>query len=160
MKIAFLIVLLFACLSSRAQLIHRSDGEYIDTTGRPGLDCKEIGLYYYQVGAKYPRSSRQLLLMLTDSYGNDMVFGNQSGFITFQFVIDCEGRLVKHVKVLQADMNYLPTQFPYQAIKELYTFILSLADWKKIVLNDGKSYPYHSFFTFKIIDGKVKSIIP
>jgi hypothetical protein len=47
-----------------------------------------------------------------------------------------------------------------EGVDKLYQFILSLNGWKPATLQNGKYYPYHSFFSFKINHGKVERIIP
>ncbi len=151
--------LLFA-FSGRAQLIDLPDGQYVDTTGHLPAGCKDAGIYYYQVNRKYPQSSDQLLKLLVQNTGNALGFGDRNGWITFQFAIDCEGNMVRRVKLIQSDSAYKSAVFPADGINRLYAFILSLDEWKPLVSGNGIKYPYRSFFSFKITHGKVERIIP
>jgi len=155
-----LALLLSKPLQAQTQLIHLPDGTYIDTTGKMDTVCTDLGIYYFQVGAKYPMLSDTLLKKLNTTLGKETGLGNQSGWITFQFMIDCESRLVRKVRVVQADANYKATAFPMDGINKLYRFILSLDGWKPATLKNGKTYSYHTFFSFKINHGKVERIIP
>lgn len=158
--IILLMCFLDRSLKAQSQLIHLPDGTYIDSTGKMDTLCKDLGIYYFQVGAKYPMSSDALLQKLNAMNGSQTGLGNKSGWITFQFMIDCEGKLVRKVKLIQTDANHKAADFPMEGIDKLYQFILSLDGWKPATLQNGKYYPYHSFFSFKINHGKVERIIP
>jgi hypothetical protein len=160
MRILIFCLAILNSVCVNAQPIELLDGQYIDTTGQLGAGCKDAGIYYYQVNRKYPLSSDQLLKLLKQKTSNDLGFGASSGWITFQFTIDCEGKLVRRVKLIQSDSKYLPSVFPTEGILKLYEFLLSLHDWKPVVSDIGTGYPYRSFFSFKIIHGKVDRIIP
>jgi hypothetical protein len=122
--------------------------------------CQDLGVYYFQVGAKYPMSSDALLQKLNAMSGPELGLGNMNGWITFQFMIDCEGKLVRKVKLIQTDANHKATDFPMEGIDKLYQFILSLNGWKRATLPNNITCPYHTFFSFKINHGKVERIIP
>ncbi len=160
MRILILFLAMLYSVSGSAQPIELPDGQYIDTTGHLGAGCKDAGIYYYQVNRKYPQSSDQLLKLLMQNTSNDLGFGDRSGWITFQFTIDCEGKLVRRVKLIQSDSKYLPSVFPADGIDRLYGFLLSLHEWKPVVSDIGTGYPYRSFFSFKLTHGKVDRIIP
>lgn len=155
------IVLLFnAPLQAQTQLIHLPDGTYIDTTGKMDTTCTDLGIYYFQVGAKHPMSSDTLLKKLNATLGPETGLGKQSGWITFQFMIDCEGKLVKRVRLVQTDANYKAAAFPMNGIYKLYQFVLGLDGWKHATLPSNITHPYHTFLSFKINHGKVERIIP
>ena len=147
-------------LQAQTQLIQLPDGAYIDTSGKMDTVCMDLGIYYFQVGAKYPMSSDTQLKKLNAILGPETGLGNQSGWLTFQFMIDCEGRLVRRVRLVQTDANYKTTAFPLNGIDKLYRFIISLDRWKPATMPSKVTHPYHTFFSFKIKHGKVERIIP
>lgn len=147
-------------LQAQTQLIHLPDGGYIDTSGKMDTVCMDLGIYYFQVGAKYPMSSDALLQKLKATIGQETGLGKQSGWITFQFMIDCEGRLVRRVRLVQTDTNYKTTAFPFNGIDKLYQFILGLDGWKHASMPNNITHPYHAFLSFEINHGKVERIIP
>ena len=147
-------------LHAQSQLIHLPGGTYIDTIGKMDTVCTDLSIYYFQVGAKYPMSSDTLLKKMNITLGTETGLGKQSGWITFQFMIDCEGRLVRKVRLVQTDANYKATAFPLNGIDKLYRFIISLDRWKPATMPSKVTHPYHTFFSFKIKHGKVERIIP
>jgi hypothetical protein len=155
-----LVLLLSTSLHAQTQLVHLSDGTYVDTSGKMDTICRDLGIYYFQVGAKYPMSSNALLQKLNVMSGAETGLGKQSGWISFQFMIDCEGKLVRNVKLVQTNANHKATDFPMEGIGKLYQFILSLDGWKRASLPNNIACSYHTFFSFKINHGKVERIIP
>jgi hypothetical protein len=155
-----LVSLLSTPINAQTQLILSPDGAYVDTSGKLDTDCQDLGIYYFQVGAKYPMSSDSLLQKLNAMNRSETGLGKQSGWITFQFMIDCEGKLVRNVKLIQTDTNHKSADFPMEGIDKLYQFILSLSGWKRASLPNNTACSYHTFFSFKINHGKVERIIP
>jgi len=153
------IFILFSC-KAFGQNIILPDGEFMDTTSNHDKACKDYNWYYYQVGGKYPQSSttllkeaQQFLLKKNESYSD-------SGYITFRFKINCEGKMVQKVQVLQTDEKYSSYHFDKNLVNELYTFIKTLDRWKTVKTKEGEPLLYKAFITFKIKNGKVVNIIP
>lgn len=161
MKYCF-ICLFFILLSSKilAQNYFLPDGEYMDTISNNSATCPEHNIYYYSVGGKYPESSSTLLKKVQSFLNEKNGKYNGSGYITFRFTVDCEGKPMKKVQVLQTDNEYKKTHFEKALVNELYDFFHTLNKWKDIKTKDGKGYAYIAFITFKIKDGKVINIIP
>ena len=123
--------------------------------------CQQKNVFYYQFGAKYPESSISILKKAQAFISNYKNNFSGNGYITFQFIIDCSGKIQPKIKVLQTDEHYKKIYFEKDFINQLFTFIKTLDKWKIARINN-KEVPlaYHAFITFKIQDGKVVSIIP
>jgi hypothetical protein len=162
MKRLLILIIMIWPLLGRGQLIHLADGDYIDTTGKTNADCnKNMGAYYYQVGGKYPEASYTLVSSARSFFAEKLYHKtNSSGYLTFQFLIDCQGRLIKNVKVLQTDPNYHKCSFDSVLIKSYYEFLLTLNNWKIARSKNGETFSYYAFMTFKIKDGTIENIIP
>lgn len=145
---------------SFAQVYTLPDGEYMDTTVNSNTAYKDYNIYYYQVGAKYPKSSITLLKEAQTflQQSNKTYQGN--GYITFRFRVDCEGHRTKRTQVLQTDETYNSYHFDKEFVSELYRFLNTLNDWKTAKDNRGNSFSYMAFITFKIKNGKVINVIP
>jgi hypothetical protein len=159
MKFFVLFISVLLSLNAFAQNIILPDGEYMDTTSNHDTKCKDYNNYYYSVGGKYPKSSSTVLkdVQLFLVKKNNIYPG--SGYITFRFKIDCEGKQMQKVQVLQTNEKYLKHQFDKKLVDELFVFLRTLSQWK-IATMEGKAYLYRAFITFKIKNGKVINIIP
>lgn len=161
MKMLVLCCLFLGCaFEGSAQLISLADGQYIDTSGKLPSDCpNKIPAYYYQVGGKYPRSSNTLLEKARSILDCKKVSG-ESGYLTFQFLVDCSGTIVRRVKVLQTNSLYQEKSFDFEMVNKYYNFLLTLTGWQPGLTRKGTTIPYHAFITFKIKDGTLENIIP
>lgn len=143
-----------------AQNIVLADGEYMDTTSAQNGKCPKAYAYFYSVGGKYPENSASLLkevqIFLQQKNQNYL----NSGYITFRFIIDCEGKRLPNTQVLQTDEKYLNFHFEKDLVNELFVFFKNLDKWRIAKSKEGNTYSYKAFLTFKIKNGKVINIIP
>ncbi len=151
---------LLLAFRATAQNFVLPDGEYMDTASNPNPKCKNNIYYFYSVGGKYPKSSstvlkevQTFLLQKNEQYPG-------SGYITFRFIIDCEGRLMPGIQVLQTDQQYSVYHFSKNLVNELFAFLKTLDQWKIAKSKEGETFSYKAFITFKIKNGKVINIIP
>ena len=153
---------IFLLLSSRsfAQNFVLPDGEYMDTVSTQNEKCPKIYGYLYSVGGKYPENSASLLKKVQTFLQEKNENYLNSGYITFRFMVDCEGKLLRKIHVLQTDEKYSPCHFNKNLVNELFTFLKTLNEWKIAKSKEGDTYLYKAFLTFKIKNGKVINIIP
>jgi hypothetical protein len=157
--ISIIIILSFPfCLSGQNVVL--PEGEFMDTTSGQNSDFKDYKVYYYQVGCKYPESSSSLLKEAQTFIGKKDELFSGSGYLTFRFCIDREGKEMKKVQVLQTDENYKSYHFEKKFVNELYSFVKTLDKWKIAKTHNGQPYSYITFVTFKIKNGKIINIIP
>ncbi len=153
---------IFLLLTSQtfAQNFVLPDGEYMDTISTQNEKCPKIYGYFYSVGGKYPENSASLLkkvqIFLQEKNENYL----NSGYITFRFMVDCEGKLLPKTQVLQTDGKYSASHFNKNLVNELFAFLKILNKWKIAKSKEGDTYSYKAFVTFKIKNGKVINIIP
>jgi hypothetical protein len=137
------------------------DGEYMDTVCESKVNCKDYKIYYYQIGGKYPESSATLLKEAHTFLLNSKCKISGSGYITFRFMIDCEGQVMRKIQVLQTDEKYVACHFDKAIVNELFLFFKTMDKWK---IAKPKELPgpvsYNAFMTFKLKNGKVINIIP
>jgi hypothetical protein len=161
-----IIILAFSLLVFQAfgQNFILPDGEYIDTI--TAHDTKDTSClispynYYYSFKAKYPENSTSLLNEALIFLQKKNAKYTGSGYITLRFNIDCQGKMMQKVQVLQADEQYKSYHFDKAFVNELYSFLKTLDKWKVAEPWSGKGFSYITFITFKIRNGKVINIIP
>jgi len=162
MKACFFIFILFTFFSETlfSQNIILPETEYMDTTSNRDTACKDYDIYFYQAGGKYPRSSstvlqevKNFLLKTNNSYIN-------SGYITFRFLVGCDGFPMPKTEVLQTDEAYTKFHFDKGLVTELFSFFKTMGKWNIAKTKAGEPLAFKSFITFKIKDGKVVNIIP
>ncbi|HEY5407034.1 MAG TPA: hypothetical protein VIJ92_08100 [Ginsengibacter sp.] len=160
MKLIILLTSLFMTCQVFGQNIILPDGEYMDTTSNTDTKCKNYNAYYYQVGGKYPESSSSVLkeVRIFQQKKNKRYFG--SGYITFRFTVDCEGKVMKKIQVMQTDEMYKPYHFSRDLVNELFLFFNTMKKWKIAKTKQGDVFNYFAFIAFKINNGKVINIIP
>lgn len=134
--------------------------EYMDTTTNSNTSCRDYGVYYYSVGGKYPASSSTTLSDVKTFLKHKHTGDKSSGYITFRFMIDCNGNRLKRTQVLQTDNSYLSYHFNKKLVSNLYKFLNIMRNWKVAKNPKGDIYPYTTFITYKIEHGKVINIIP
>jgi hypothetical protein len=151
--------LLLTC-QTFAQNFVLPDGDYMDTTFAQNEKCHKIYNYFYGVGGKYPENSASLLkeaqIFLQQKNQNYL----NSGYITFRFMVNCEGKLLPKTQILQTDEKYLNYHFEKNLVNELFAFLKTLDKWRIAKSKEGYTYSYKAFLTFKIKNGKVVNIIP
>jgi len=153
------ICFLFAFVSVSAQRIILPKGEYMDTTNVQNSSCPEGYPYYYSVRGKYLKSSFTLLKDVNTFLLIKHAAYTGNGYITFRFVVDCQGKMLPKVRVMQTDEKYRLFHFDKSLVEELYSYLLTLKDWK-IAKHDSSSVSYMSYLSFKINNGKIINIIP
>jgi hypothetical protein len=153
-------VLLLLTCQSFAQNFVLPDGEYMDTTSTQNEKCPKAYAYFYSVNGKYPENSASLLkkvqLFLQQKNENYV----NSGYITFRFIVDCDGKPLPKTQVLQTDEKYAACHFNKNLVNELFAFFKTLDKWVIARSKAGYPYSYKAFLTFKIKNGKVINIIP
>jgi hypothetical protein len=136
------------------------DGEYMDTTYSQNEKCPNGYTYFYSVDGKYPENSASLLQKVQIFLQQKNEHYSNNGYITFRFIIDCNGKPLPKTKVLQTDENYSAIHFEKKLLDELFAFYKTLDKWKTARSKAGINYSYRAFITFKIRNGKVINIIP
>ncbi len=162
MRAKFLLALLFHLLAFGcfSQNYNLADGEYMDTVNNIPNGCREWNVFYYQVNGKYPESSFDIMMRAKTFLLKNKINYTGSGYITYRFRIDCDGKMLRRVQVLQTDENYKATHFSKELVNNLYAFITTLDKWQAGVLRDKSIVAYKAFISFKIKDGKIIAVIP
>lgn len=147
-------------LPALGQRVVLPSGEYMDTTLRVNPKCPDAYPYYYSVQMKYPRSSATLL---AEARAFVRARGGRpagSGYVTFRFVVDCEGRPLPRTQVLQTDAAYRPAHFAPELVEALYAYVCTLREWPVAAPRGGQPVNYIMVFSFKFTDGQIVAVLP
>ncbi len=84
---------------------------------------------------------------------------NESGYLTFRFVINCKGIAGKFITDQSADFNYNKKQFSQETVTHLYDIISSVKEWKPCIVRNTKIDSYF-YVTFILKNGEIQDILP
>lgn len=167
MKITYLILLFSFTLSAQVtdELYPQQVGDIefdqkLDDPNFKICDVKQTAQYYnFSKGFQYKGEKYEILKKFKENYNPKIVTtGGGSGYITIRFLINCEGKKGLF-RVQEMDMNYMPTKFDEDNIKQLLAITKSLDGWL-IGEYDEKKYDYYQYLTFKLINYKLLEILP
>ena len=96
---------------------------------------------------------RQYIFSQYDNYG----FTNESGYITFRFIINCDGQAGRY-EIHQVGMDFKKKIFNKELVEHLFELVSKLQNWTPMQFYDDK---YDSFFhlTFKINNGELLEVL-
>ena len=83
---------------------------------------------------------------------------NESGFLTYRFVINCMGETGRFV-VEGADLDYNRKEFNKETVHHLYDIISKEREWQHCHGNYFE-LDSHAFLTFKLKDGEIIELLP
>ena len=83
---------------------------------------------------------------------------NQTGMLTFRFVVNCEGEAGRFIAE-GYDLNYQPYEFPEETVTHLYEIIRKLTDWTPVI-SGGEPSDAYFYLTFKLNNGEITDILP
>jgi hypothetical protein len=83
---------------------------------------------------------------------------NESGYLTFRFVVNCEGKAGRYI-VIQNDLDFEPKEFAEELTSHLFTITQDLKEWRPVIL-ENEPRDYYMYITYKLLDGKIIEILP
>lgn len=81
-----------------------------------------------------------------------------SGYLTFRFVINCEGQAGRFVTE-EAGLDFKRMEFPAALVQHVYGIITKLTNWRAAVLNE-EAIDTYAYLTLKFRDGQLIEILP
>lgn len=139
---------------------------YIDPTQALDKDeafelCKlehEIYDYYNETPhAGYIGGKKPLWAYIVQRLNPNMLH-NESGYLTFRFVINCKGKAGRFITD-QADLDFQKKEFHPETIEHCYNILKSIPEWQTIVLRD-EPWDVYAYVTFKLENGKLIELLP
>lgn len=84
---------------------------------------------------------------------------HNSGIITVQFVVNCEGQM-GNFKVLTCDLNYLKKELNSEISTYFFQKTKQLTQWIVATDANGNKVNSHKFYSFRIQNGALLQILP
>lgn len=118
----------------------------------------QIADYYNATpDGRYIQGKRAMLDTIYSNLDPSQI-GEESGMLTFRFVVNCQGQAGRFV-VEGYDMAYQRQEFDQRTVLHLYSILLRLKKWQPVKLDSGLSDAYF-YITFKIENGEITEILP
>lgn len=115
------------------------------------------GEYYFNNDVGYAKGNQYLLREIQK---NAPESGSDNGYITVHFTINCH-QDVGRFGLEQMDRKYSSTKFNPELVKHLVNYIAELNEWENVEQDNLIGYQdIHSFYMFKIENGKITDICP
>jgi hypothetical protein len=154
-----LLAILLSCKRESKKYTH--DIGYIDPATALGDNefktCKDEIYEYYnsEPDAGYKYGKRALRDSIAKNYS---AIGNESGYLTFRFVVNCQG-LAGRYQIIENDLDLKPKKFNEELVSHLFSVTQQFKEWRPVVL-ENEPRDYNIYITYKIRDGKIIEILP
>lgn len=86
------------------------------------------------------------------------LFKEVSGYLTYRFVINCEGQTGRFVTE-EADLDFKRKEFPGPLVQHCFEIIYNLDDWEAAVARE-EAIDTYAYLTLKFSDGALIEILP
>ncbi|MEL6922721.1 MAG: hypothetical protein AAFO94_01655 [Bacteroidota bacterium] len=121
--------------------------------------CEEYIWDYYNGEQKlHYRGGKRAIWDTVALYLDKKKLLKESGYLTFRFVINCEGKMGR-ITTEQADLDFQPKEFSYITIHHFYEMLEHINDWIPTHVNDENVDAYF-YLTFKLKDGELIELLP
>lgn len=121
--------------------------------------CNEKQVFqYYNTNSYYKDHKNEIVKYLLSHYDPEGNFGDQNGYLTIKFIINCKGETGRF-RVFEMDNNYQPASFNKALSGQLLHLVKELRGWQPAVYK-GQIYDSYQHITFRIRKGKIISITP
>lgn len=118
---------------------------------------ENIADYYNGEIARFKGGKGSLNAYLNNKLDRSKLY-NESGYLTYRFVINCEGVAGRFITE-QADLNYQKKTFRKDCVDHLFTLLHNVKEWEQLYIRDGARDAY-VYITFKLKNGKIIEILP
>ncbi|GAB4229476.1 MAG: hypothetical protein Tsb0034_01070 [Ekhidna sp.] len=160
----FSFILILSCKNSEREkdkpLRHVGDILFdakIDTTDfQPCHEDLTFQYYNFSNAIQYDGEKARILREFDTKFQG--VSETENGYVTIRFIVNCEGKTGRF-RMTTMDSDYKEIDLSNRLTNQLMEITRSLDGWKPGVF-DGKNYDYYQYLTFKIVNGKIESIVP
>ncbi|PHR30303.1 MAG: hypothetical protein COA38_10730 [Fluviicola sp.] len=124
--------------------------------------CPEMNTWpYYRYPDLNERSFREIKNHFREDYSalNPSALANNSGIITIQFKINCQGDVGKF-SLATCDLTYVKNEINPMITDFFMEKVKSMGGWKEAIDDDGNSGNAHKFYSFRIVNGTITEILP
>lgn len=159
----FLALFLYSCqnqVDTSGYPLHVGDIAFDENLDNPDFficNEKRIPQYYAFDISPYKGEKPRIEQYFQEKYSSEGL-ENENGYITIRFIVNCEGKSGRFRKQ-EMGLDYVEKKLDFRLSEQLFTLTQQLDGWNDII-HKGQRYDYYSYITFKIIDGKIKEILP
>lgn len=127
-----------------------------------GIDFAPCGDYIYDYyngdpdGG--PRGGKRDLWRYFGEHLDKGLLGNESGYLTFRFVINCEGEAGRFITE-EAGLDFARKRFPEQLIEHVFQLLITYDDWQATQGRE-EALDAYAYVTLKLRDGELIDILP
>ena len=101
---------------------------------------------------------KQALVREIRAQVDPLQLGDESGYLTFRFVVNCRGEAGRFT-IEQASLDFQKKEFAVSTIKHLYRIVNHLAAWRPCMI-EGEARDAYFYVTFRLVHGEIKDILP
>jgi hypothetical protein len=106
---------------------------------------------------RYIGGKKEMTKIITSKVQKDKL-KNESGYLTFRFVVNCHGEAGRFV-IEESSLDYEKKEFNNETVNHLFTILhQDLKKWRPVVI-DGPKDAYF-YITFKLRNGEIIEILP
>lgn len=128
------------------------------TTFQPCEESGRIADYYNgDPDAGYPGGKRALRALFQDKLKPELL-GDQSGYLTFRFVVNCRGEAGWFITE-SADLDFNAKRFPERLVRHVLRILQEAESWRATVV-EGQKRDAYVYLTLKLNDGEVVDLLP
>ena len=124
----------------------------------PCENSNKIHDYYNGTPHAGLRTGKRGWQKLFQQKGNSSNASKESGYLTFRFVINCEGK-TGWFTTEEADLDFQPKEFPPELVQHYFDIIEKVDDWRPVVIRQ-KAADAYAYLTLKLKDGELIDILP
>lgn len=167
-SLPFALVLALLVSSCRSGQKFSSDDDPLhigDIAPDPALDdstftvCRESYIpQYYSIKSGFEGEKTKLEAELRKRFSKNKKNGNENGFVTIRFVVNCQGKTGRF-RVQEMGQDLRPKQFPKDITGQLLEAVKTLKGWQPGQYDDSV-LDYYQYLTFKIAGGDIAEILP
>lgn len=116
-----------------------------------------VDYYNSQPDAGYPGRKKALWEIMNAQIDKNKLH-NESGYLTFRFVINCNGETGRFITE-ESNLDFIKKEFNQETVDHLYKIVKELKGWEAPFLR-GELRDTYIYLTFKLKDGEIIELLP
>ena len=123
--------------------------------------CNErIADYYNHDIGHFPilKGGKNAMQKLLNTQLDKTKLFKESGYLTFRFVVNCEGVAGRFITE-QTDLDFQGKTFNPETVSHLYEIVKNIKDWRTTMIRKEARDAY-AYITFKLNDGEIIELLP
>lgn len=105
-----------------------------------------------------PIGGKRVLWRYLGEQLDESLLEEESGYLTFRFVVNCEGKVGRFVTE-EASLDFVRKRFSEQLVNHVFQLLSTFDDWQATHIRDGVVDAY-AYVTLKLKDGELIDVLP